>query len=47
MLDKGANVNAQDDYGHTALSFAASSGPVSGPVKNPEVLNLLREKGAK
>ncbi len=41
LLDRGAKLNATNDHGQTALSFA-----LSGPVKNPEVLNLLREKGA-
>jgi len=40
LLERGAKLDATDDHGHTALSFA-----MSGPVKNPEVLNLLRERG--
>jgi cytohesin len=41
LLEKGTDLNAVDNQGHTALSFATS-----GAVHNPELLNLLKEKGA-
>ena len=40
LLDKGANIEAQSDYGRTALMYAATNG-------YPEVVKLLLEKGAK
>ena len=39
MLEKGANINAADRHGRTALLFAASNG-------NEKIVELLLEKGA-
>jgi outer membrane protein assembly factor BamB len=41
-LDSGANVNAADEYGNTALMLAAEASPGS----NDRVVKLLLEKGA-
>ena len=41
-LDSGANVNAADEYGNTALMLAAEASPAT----NDHVVKLLLEKGA-
>ena len=42
-LDSGANVNASDEYGNTALMLAAEAAPGS---KNADLVKRLLEKGA-
>ena len=40
LLDKGADVNAKDNKGHTALWRASDS-------RRPEIVTLLNARGAK
>jgi ankyrin repeat protein len=40
LLDKGANIEAKDNSGKTALALATS-------MSHSDVVKLLREKGAK
>jgi ankyrin repeat protein len=39
LIDVGANVNAQDDEGYTALRLASKAG-------HTEIVQMLREAGA-